>query len=108
MNRNEKTWWYCPTNLMTDILSAASLFGLESSLKNNLQLMYDYFGSNVFLLHHAQGFLAHAIQRAYDEEEASFMKTARVVSRDVVVDTANINSLMFYIMSKLMNVVNSI
>lgn len=55
-----------------------------------LKKMADYFGNKTFLKHQAQGFEQFVLHKAYDAEEAVFLKTVKIVPRGDVPNGANV------------------
>lgn len=55
-------------------ISASFAFEPKSWLQDNLQHMFEHFGSEVFFVRDAQGFPSYKLQREYAEEEANFKK----------------------------------
>lgn len=92
LNICEETWRFsCPSS-NTGTISGSTAFELQSSSQSDLEKMFNHFGNKVFLLHHAQAFPAHVLQKAYLEDETSFKQTVRLVPRSSVDSRANVIS----------------
>lgn len=83
-------WRFSTDGLEAGVILASSLFELKSNLHTDILDMFEDFGNKFFLLHQAQCFPAHMLQRTYNKEKTNFIKTVQTVSRDLVDKNANI------------------
>lgn len=58
---SNETWRFSTASSDGGTISALCSFELDSSLKRDLNSMFDYFGDDLFLLYKTQGFRSHVL-----------------------------------------------
>ena len=91
LNISSETWRFTDRDSHAKN-AVASLVELSSAEQNDLKDLLEHFGNKSFLGYMAEGFPSYLMQNAYFDEENSFKKTVRVVSRYEVPAESNVIS----------------
>lgn len=69
LDLSQETWHFGSTTSESCTVSTSRASKLKSSMRDDLQHMFERFGNKVFLVNHAQGFSSYILQRAYAEKK---------------------------------------